>query len=188
MSVIEDVQPQQLVTKLPTDIHFILRNKDLHDKFRNFLIDKIAIESLLFLDDVKIYERITKPEWKQRAGHSVIAKFVGPNAKYQINISEQQRSALLETDIFDETTFDQAKNTVTELLQDNFFYSFVQYLKNPPAEPRNTKLSIHECYPTEPYFNRERRSSAGDRRRTSRFSHRLSRSSASDESNPSETV
>mmetsp|Transcript_8764 Transcript_8764/g.11456 ORF Transcript_8764/g.11456 Transcript_8764/m.11456 type:complete len:183 (-) Transcript_8764:286-834(-) len=168
----QDAQP---AVKMPTDIRFVLRNKQIRDKFESFLIDRIAVESLKFLDDVKMYEHVEKPEWRARAGSTLISKFVVPNSQYEINISEEVRKTLLSTKVFERDTFKAAKDSVIDLLQENFFRSFIEYLKDPSSSTMKHRQrdSIHECYRKEPYFDRRRPSVDGNTRNSTRFSHRV---------------
>mmetsp|Transcript_14080 Transcript_14080/g.16035 ORF Transcript_14080/g.16035 Transcript_14080/m.16035 type:complete len:187 (+) Transcript_14080:242-802(+) len=148
----ESFEAMKAANKVPQTIELVLRDKKLKQKFETFLIDRVAIESLQFLDSVAFYEKVEKPEWRVRAAGSIIAKFVSPNAQYQINISERVREHLLNLVEFEKDSFEPAKNAVLALLQENFYLQFVAYLEDPSTNTMEPIENVQEYYPKEAYL------------------------------------
>mmetsp|Transcript_8725 Transcript_8725/g.11019 ORF Transcript_8725/g.11019 Transcript_8725/m.11019 type:complete len:195 (-) Transcript_8725:112-696(-) len=140
--------------KLPTDIKFVLHNREMRDAFEEYLVDRIAVESLKFIDSVKLYEHVEKPEWRTRAGRSILTKFISSSAQFQINISDEERQRLMNTKVFEKETFDSAKAAVISLLQENFFSSFIKYLLDPNSSTmeHRSQEDVQISYPKERYF------------------------------------
>jgi len=129
---------------MPKSLGDVLSNPTLRSKFRNFLKEKHAVESLLFYESAELYAKIDDAKWAKSAAMDIVSKFVSPDGfcaspihrfcranplscatEDEINIPSAVREALLATKKWDKTSFDDAKAEAYKLLKANFFAAFI---------------------------------------------------------------
>ena len=88
---------QQMSIKLPTKFQEVLDDNDLRDLFRYYLKNHLATECLLFYENVEMYERIDRDDFRKRAAKGLLIKFILDPSQYRINISSATKQKLLDT-------------------------------------------------------------------------------------------
>lgn len=119
--------PQQFA-QVPTGIDEVLENKHLLALFSDFLTFRFAEESLLFIDYVEtFYKHAERAAWRAVVGQSILSKFIVDGAPYQLNLSHEEREKLIKLQRnmdFRKDAFDEAKHSLMELMEENYFKSF----------------------------------------------------------------
>jgi hypothetical protein len=110
---------------MPKNLGEVLGSPFLRHKFRQFLKDALAVESLLFYESAELFAKIDDPKWAKTAAADIVSKFIAPGGMYEINISADARDALVARKTYPGDCFDDAKAEVYRLLKENFFASFV---------------------------------------------------------------
>ena len=114
---------------VPKSLGDILKSQVLRNKFRQFLKERHANESLLFYESVELYEAIPAgpggDKWRARAAEGIISKFVDSSAVYEINLSAPVRMRLMATTRWTPEAFRDARAEIYELLRANFLHTFL---------------------------------------------------------------
>lgn len=110
---------------MPKSLGEILANPSLRYKFRQFLKERQAVESLMFYESIELYEKIDDVKWRKRAAEGLMAKFVMSDAEFEVNISGACRERLLRTTKWDKECFGEVKYELYDLLKMNFFAAFI---------------------------------------------------------------
>jgi hypothetical protein len=117
--------PTPVRATLPKSLGEVLMHPQQRHRFRTYLKEMHADESLLFYESVELYTKIDDPKWSKTAASDIIKKFIHPGGVYEINIPSEIREQLLAAKKFNKQTFDEAKGEVYRLLKANFFATFV---------------------------------------------------------------
>jgi len=122
--------PQRI--PMPKSLGEVLQNPIQRHKFREYLKEMHAVESLLFYESVELYAKIEDPKWSKTAALDIVKKFISPNGAYEINISSATREALMTNKKWARNAFDEAKAEAYLLLKMNFFAAFLarEYLSD----------------------------------------------------------
>jgi len=67
------------VQPMPKSLGDVLSNPALRNKFRIFLKEKHAVESLLFYESAELYAKIDDAKWAKSAAIDIVSKFVSPD-------------------------------------------------------------------------------------------------------------
>lgn len=110
---------------VPKSLSEVLRSPLLRQKFREFLKQRHASESLMFYECVELFEMVTEATWRRRAAEGIVAKFIATSATFEINIGSATRRRLLATTRWEPDSFLEAKAETYDLLKTNFFAEFV---------------------------------------------------------------
>lgn len=132
----------ELHIPIPTKFQQVLDDNNLRDLFRYYLKNHLASECLLFYENVEMYERIDRDEFRKRAAKGLMIKFILDPAQYRINISSDIKQKLLDTSVddFKKDTFESAKREMFNLMEDNYFTKFVKYLR---GEEKVKRLNVN---------------------------------------------
>eukprot|EP00924_Labyrinthula_sp_SR-Ha-C_P010378 snap_masked-scaffold_23-processed-gene-4.23-mRNA-1 protein AED:1.00 eAED:1.00 QI:0/-1/0/0/-1/1/1/0/230 len=106
----------------------IIENEILVNEFAQFLRDHLAWENLLFARAVDWYKNLAETDLEEK-GRKIISWFVEDNSELWINLPAKQSNKLINCELFTHTTFDEAKDEVVSLMQNNFFDSFKHHLQ-----------------------------------------------------------
>lgn len=143
---------------LPKDLQDVLTQKKMRKRFKEFLMDKLAIESLLFYESLEYYEKLKKDSWRKKAGTALMNKFVLEGSQYQVNLSGKTRDFILEIaqeNKFTKTTFIEAKHEIYSLMKVNFLEKFQKYLLGEPEtelDEKRISLRPGQVYKSAPNF------------------------------------
>mmetsp|Transcript_10285 Transcript_10285/g.12387 ORF Transcript_10285/g.12387 Transcript_10285/m.12387 type:complete len:228 (+) Transcript_10285:141-824(+) len=143
--------------ELPDNLAIVLDSKKLRRRFKDFLMDKFAIESYLFYDSLELYSKIKKQQWRTKQGTLLLNKFVAEGSQYEVNLSGKVRDELLNTSAFTASTFDEAKAEIFNLMKTNFFDNFCKWLAGDDehtVDERRVTMKHSEVYQKSPDFKR----------------------------------
>ena len=105
-------EPEQV----PSTLTEVLANPETRNDFREFLENALASESLEFYEAVENLSKSADPKSKI---DEIINTFVVPGSPREVNLSSSQRNQVLKT-----KDFNDAKQEVFKLMEDNFFKRF----------------------------------------------------------------
>lgn len=108
------------------NLEVILTNPTERENFHRYVSTKFASESVLFYTDVNEYKLITDNDQRQIKGKEIVQKYFQDMAPKAITLSDKDRKEILEVETFNENTFDNAEKEIIQLLESNFYHSYVE--------------------------------------------------------------
>eukprot|EP00924_Labyrinthula_sp_SR-Ha-C_P011502 snap_masked-scaffold_46-processed-gene-1.41-mRNA-1 protein AED:1.00 eAED:1.00 QI:0/-1/0/0/-1/1/1/0/251 len=120
----------------------VVDNKAFDWEFHLFLQDCLAVENYLFYKKVKKFEQISNFELRQIEGKKIVEHFIETDQDYTINISYAVRQKILELNVFRPDSFDEVKQMILDLIEDNFLEKFKSHLRSIERNQINRKANI----------------------------------------------
>ena len=120
---------EEQTSGVPRSLGEVLRSAPLRSKFRAFLKERHASETLMFYESIEMYQAIPPDAkgdvWRRRAAEGIISKFVDASAVYEVNLPDDAKRKLLGMTKWTPDAFDDAKAICYGLLRDNFLNAFI---------------------------------------------------------------
>lgn len=123
----------------------ILNNAEYTNEFQIFLRNHLALENLLFYQGVDLYCTLELQRNRQVGGKFLINQFVKEDSEDSINIPYIMRKDLVELDVYQRNSFEDAQFEVKKLMEMNYLLSFQKHY-NKSNEPEILNIAPEVSY------------------------------------------